>query len=231
MSDSRPNRQKYKTTELPDKRFGMLTVVQECEPLYRRYRDKKNKLFRKKFRRLLCLCDCGNLCIVDLDDVSYGRKTHCGCQTTIKPKKTVRKPPTKRERAIEQAKKNRIKRLEDKTTYPCEKCGKPRDLYKHLCNSCYVMKWNKEHNYKPKKKYESRYEKLTAEEKRARRMLTIEQKASKYTPNTEKGRQFVELYKTGLTIKEIGEQVGLSMQRVERLMAGKGDRIKKIKNI
>jgi len=215
MSKSRPERQKHKSEELQDQRFGMLTVVQECEPLYRRYRNKKTgKLFRKKFRQILCLCDCGNLCITDLDGLIEGAKTHCGCVRTTKRKKPVRKPPTKRELAVMQAKLNKVKRLEEKTTRPCEKCGRPRNHYRNLCDSCYVSKWMKDNNYKPKKKRESRYKKLTPEEKRARRLLTIEQKASKYQPNTEKGRQFVEMYKTGLTIREIGEQVGLSPQRV-----------------
>lgn len=54
-----------------NQRFGRLTTIQQLEP-----HVSKSK---RKYRRWLCKCDCGNEKIVFEDNLKYNKTTSCGC--------------------------------------------------------------------------------------------------------------------------------------------------------
>lgn len=51
-------------------RYGNLTIIQETEPrVYKKYKD----------RRVLCKCNCGNIKVMSLYPLIYGKVISCGC--------------------------------------------------------------------------------------------------------------------------------------------------------
>ena len=66
-----------KKIDIVGKRFGKLTVIEECKE-----HDKHNKIVYK------CLCDCGNICYKQSSPLRTGRTKSCGC---LKPGKSSTK--------------------------------------------------------------------------------------------------------------------------------------------
>lgn len=54
----------------PNQRFGKLTTINQLE-----YTSKS----RRKYKKWLCKCDCGNEVIVFEDNLKYNKTTSCGC--------------------------------------------------------------------------------------------------------------------------------------------------------
>lgn len=60
--------------DLTGQRFGRLTVIKEAEPLI-----IEKPTYRRRIRMWLCLCDCGNTCIVRQYCLTSGMTKSCGC--------------------------------------------------------------------------------------------------------------------------------------------------------
>lgn len=60
--------------DLTGQRFGRLTVIREAEPLI-----VDRPTYRKCIRMWVCLCDCGNECIIRQECLMNGSTKSCGC--------------------------------------------------------------------------------------------------------------------------------------------------------
>ena len=59
-------------------KFGHLTVIDDT-PVKRKYSDGYDRKFYK------CVCDCGNVCEVNMNKLNNGHTTTCGCKTGGEP--------------------------------------------------------------------------------------------------------------------------------------------------
>lgn len=58
-----------------NKKYNSLTIIKEVEPK----RDSKGH----KVRQVECSCDCGNVKVVNLNDVKSGKTKSCGCKKAL----------------------------------------------------------------------------------------------------------------------------------------------------
>lgn len=65
----------------PGDKYNNLTIIKEIEPLKR----------KRKYRRFLCLCDCGNKIEADLQNFRNGNTLSCGCLAkTLLKKRSIK---------------------------------------------------------------------------------------------------------------------------------------------
>lgn len=211
---------KIHVDEIKDYKFGRLTMIEEVEPTYK----KKLKFltwFKTKIRMVKCKCDCGNTCIVRLHGVINGQIKSCGClQEEHRQDLHNRITPEGKKRMAEALEKSRntpefkarVREMglhNRKYEEVCSYCGKPEHYALGYCRACYA-RFNRSGVVDGK------------EQRMARRLAEMEAKNearhNKYQPTTERGKEFLIKFQSGMSLADIAREQGVSRQRIHQIM-------------
>lgn len=105
--------------DLVGRRFGRLSVLQRCET-----DDRK--------RRWTCLCDCGNVKVVQERHLKQGHTKSCGCYQRERASQAVRKKNPEGRMTSSRLYRHRL------SLGVCPRCGGARDDGRTSCSACRV---------------------------------------------------------------------------------------------
>lgn len=164
--------------EIMGKKFGRLTVV-----ALDRYDEQKRRYYYN------CICDCGNKCVVDRNNLLRGLSRSCGC--------------LQKEVSIANGKKRKKEVREI-----CSYCGKKVVYAKHLCRNCYQRMRTKgtPEYYISKSK--------TTKERKEQNIIKRLEWLNNLNPTTEMGKLLVQRILDGATIVELSREFGFSRQTI-----------------
>ena len=212
---------KYTAEDIDGKTIGRLTILHEVEPIVRK--KLKFLTWHKKYtRRVLCECDCGNVFETDLFRVMNGKTQSCGCllkemrQTLherVTPEGKAKMSEASKQRANQPEEIERVRQMglyNRKHEEVCDYCGKPEHYALGYCRACYA-RFNRTGVVDAK------------EQRMARRLAEIEEKNearhNKYNPTTERGKELLIKFQSGMSLAEIGREQGVSRQRIHQIMS------------
>lgn len=164
--------------EIIGKKFGRLTVVS-----LDRYDEQKGRYYYN------CVCDCGNVCVVNRQNLICGYTKSCGC---------LRREAMSRNGKL---RKKDVKEI-------CSYCGKNVVRAKHLCANCY----GRMHRRGTVEYYIPKYK--ATQKRKEQNIINRLEWLNNLNPTTETGKLLLQRILDGATVVELSREFGFSRQTI-----------------